>query len=132
VLLSTDICHSPDIIVVRKLKESLILSSGCKAQQMVTRDNSGRIPGVSSSCDILVVSGVDCRPITSQSREGGGIKSPTTAGIWRIFGVSTPNCAPSIFSFDDRDKEDCVPAWYVNLSGVVIRPDKSSHKHRWC
>lgn len=74
-LLSTDICHSPDIIVVRKLKESLILSSGCKAQQMVTRDNSGRIPGVSRSCDILVVSGVDCGPITSQSR-GGGYKIP--------------------------------------------------------
>jgi len=21
--------------------------------------------------------------------------------------------------------------WYENLSGVVIRPDKSRHKHRW-
>jgi len=24
------------------------------------------------------------------------------------------------------------PVWYENLSGVVIRPDKSRHKHRWC
>jgi len=24
-----------------------------------------------------------------------------------------------------------VPVWYENLSGVVIRPDKSKHKHRW-
>jgi len=23
------------------------------------------------------------------------------------------------------------PVWYENLSGVVIRPDKSRHKHRW-
>lgn len=69
-LLSNDICHSEGFIVVRKLKESLILSSGCKAQQMVTRDNSGKIPGVSKSWDILVVSGVVCGPITSQSRGG--------------------------------------------------------------
>jgi len=25
-----------------------------------------------------------------------------------------------------------LPVWYENLSGVVIRPDKSRHKHRWC
>src|SRR6218665_2678915 len=24
------------------------------------------------------------------------------------------------------------PVWYENLSGVVIHPDKSRHKHRWC
>jgi len=24
------------------------------------------------------------------------------------------------------------PVWYENLSGVVIRPDKPRHKHRWC
>jgi len=23
------------------------------------------------------------------------------------------------------------PVWYENLSGVVICPDKSRHKHRW-
>jgi len=22
--------------------------------------------------------------------------------------------------------------WYENLSGMVIRPDKSRRKHRWC
>src|SRR6218665_2526109 len=26
---------------------------------------------------------------------------------------------------------DLWPVWYENLSGVVIRPDKSRHKHRW-
>jgi len=24
------------------------------------------------------------------------------------------------------------PVWYENLAGVLIRPDKSRHKHRWC
>jgi len=24
-----------------------------------------------------------------------------------------------------------VPVWYETLSGVVIRPDKFRHKHRW-
>jgi len=23
------------------------------------------------------------------------------------------------------------PVWYKNLSGVVIRPEQSRHKHRW-
>jgi len=29
-------------------------------------------------------------------------------------------------------EDNARPVWYENLSDVVIRPDKSRHKHRWC
>jgi len=29
------------------------------------------------------------------------------------------------------DQNTSQPVWYEYLSGVVIRPDKSRHKHRW-
>ena len=52
------------------------------------------------------------------------MKMPRKQSAFVKYRCREPFCAKLI-------RQDKWPVWYENLSGVVIRPDKSRHKNRW-